>query len=263
MKKLPKYKYQDIFFSPHFDDVVLSCGGTICANKKPLVVTVFSSHGKRKISRYARKYLQFCGFQNSKGYFNSRKKEDRKAAKILKYDTSWLGFPEAIFRFKKKFFFDKFFYNDLKSLLGKIKSEDKEILEKIREKVEKIINSYSNKETKLYFPLGIGNHVDHQLLNQIGFEINQNNQLNIKGVFFYEDFPYILGIDRKKLEKFLSKRGLKLKKIRLDKKQIKLKYQAILSYNSQIKPLFETQENFKKQFFKYHQKSYENYWQFT
>lgn len=264
MKKFSKVKYQKIFFSPHFDDVVLSCGAKIAALKDKeqiLVVTVFTSAGEGKTSKHGRKYLQSLGFNNGEEYFFTRKREDKKAAKILNFEPYWLGFPEVFFRFKKRLFFPIFFYSNKKSLFGEIVNEDRESLSQVKRKIERMINSYP--KSKVYFPLGIGNHVDHQILNQIGKEIAQSNEFNSKKVFFYEDFPYNLGINRKKIEKSLLQRGLRIKKFRLKEKFIRLKSQAIMAYSSQIKPLFGTKRNFEKRFFRFYEEPYENYWYFV
>jgi len=258
-------KQYHIFISPHFDDVVLSCGGMIASfagKESVLVVTIFTGAGEGKLSRYGKKYIQFCGFKNSRQYFKTRKKEEKKAATILKYETKWLGFPEALFRYKERPVFPRFFYNNKKKLLGKI-NKDEEILPALEKKVKNIINSYHQKIKKVYFPLGVGGHVDHRLLNQIGQGVVRRSQLKKEKVYFYEDFPYLLTVNRKEMIDSFQKKKMKRVKIYLNKKSLKLKQQSILVYSSQIKPLFKTEKNFEKQFIKFYQEPYENYWHFV
>lgn len=255
MKKLSPKKYNYIFFSPHLDDVVLSCGGLIAKLKKEkvLIVTIFSDYQGQKYSKHARCYLEHLKFIDAKDYFNTRKKEERTAAKFLNYDFEWLDFPEAIFRFNKCLLFTNYFYNSTKKLLGLVYKKDKNILFLIREKIEIILKNKSNNESKIYFPLGIGNHVDHQILHEIGLSFLKKR---FKKIYFYEDFPYVI-----KTKKFKLK-GLCFKKEMLSKRNLETKLTAILSYKSQINILFKGVLDFKQQFFNFHKKNYEKYWYF-
>ncbi len=258
MKKLLKNKYHYIFFSPHFDDAVLSCGGLIARLKKRkvLVVTIFSDWQKGRLSFYASQYLGFCNFKTPEDYFFFRRKEEARASKILGYDCLSLDFSEAIFRFKKRFFLNSFFYNNTRQLLGKINKEDQKIADEIEGRIKRTISKYADSGGKFYFPLGIGNHIDHQLISQIGRNLTDAYQNEI---YFFEDFPYVLNTKRKEREDFFLQKDLKPKKIFLTSQEIETKYQAILSYRSQIKPLFGTKENFQKKFFKFYEDAYEEY----
>ena len=60
---------------------------------------------------------------------------------------------------------------------------------------------------KVYFPLGIGNHVDHQLLREVGIALLEEGRRWVMPgpdytgiVTFYEDFPYAWWSDFGRLE---------------------------------------------------------------
>lgn len=90
--------YSEIYFSPHLDNAVLSCGGRIVQEKgQVLVVTLFtgeplsfSDFGKRLV----RKGLV-------RGLMRKRREEDKKAAKLLGFDFVHRSFLEAIARKKR------------------------------------------------------------------------------------------------------------------------------------------------------------------
>ena len=44
---------------------------------------------------------------------------------------------------------------------------------------------------RLYFPLGIGNHVDHQLVAAVGLDRHRGDSPRPRGTLFYEDTPYV------------------------------------------------------------------------
>jgi len=249
MKKLLQKKYKHIFFSAHIDDVIFSCSGYISKLKKKeiLIVTVFSDYNEKIYSRHAKLYLKSFNFNNAKEYFNLRKKEEKRVAKILNFDFKWLDFPEAIFRFKKKFAFYSFYYPKTSKLFGSVNKKDMEILPIIENEIKRILKIYSDNKSKLYFPLGIGNHVDHQILNRIGQSFSN------KKIFFFEDFPYCAQVKN-------HKNNLKSKKIYLSDIDLKMKLKAITKYKSQIKQLFRNVKNLKKIFLSYYKKGYERYW---
>jgi len=254
-------KYNHFFFSPHLDDAVLSCGGLIAKLSKKhstLVINVFSSIGQGFVSEFGKTYINSCGYKSAVALFKARKKEEKRVAKILGYAVLLLDFPDAVFRYQKNFFLKKFFYNKEKELFGKIDKRDYFVCNEIKERLSRIFESNCKKQTKVYFPLNIGNHVDHQIVRKIGLFFIERNLINQKNIFFYEDFPYVLTIKNKsKLEFKLKKNNLKLNKVFLTKKFLDLKYKAILSYTSQINALFGSKENLKKSLY---EKEYENYW---
>lgn len=160
-----------LIFSPHLDDAVLSCSAKILQRKQAgdqiTVVTVFTETSDASKQTH---YLQ-------------RKKDDFRAMQILGADALHLGFTDAPFRSER--------YQNFSTLLfhHKLPLEEMPILEKLTCRLQEIIKVYHADE--LFFPLGVGGHIDHHLL----FESAQSFSLNGIKVNYYEDHPYTLLLD--------------------------------------------------------------------
>lgn len=260
-------KYNHIFFSPHLDDAVLSCGGLIAGLKNKsstLVVSIFSDVGQGTTSEFGEMFINTCGYKNGFSLIRERKIEEKRAAEKLGYDFLFLDFPDAFFRFERKIFSKKYFYDSRKTLFGKLDEKDKLIIAVIKKRLKDIIKKIFTKDGRLYFPLTVGNHIDHQIINKIGYSFLLEKFVSNKRTYFYEDFPYIArATDRDRLRNGLQEKGLKLKKELISKKNLQLKYESILAYQSQIECLFESKDKFMKLFLSFYQKPYENYWHFA
>jgi len=248
MKKLLSKKYNYIFFSPHIDDAVLSCGGLIASlkGKKILVVDIFTNFLGEKYSKHAKYYLKSLKFADASEYFTARKEEEKKAARILNFDFYFCNFPEAIFRFEKKIIFNNFFYKNTEQLLSGINKRDKKIIFLVKKRVDDILKDSRTRNGKIYFPLGIGNHADHKILNKIGLSLKNKN------IFFYQDFPYCV-------KEYRQSNYFKAKKVFLANKDFQLKSKAIRQYKSQLRALFKNIKGFKKLFSEFYRNGYEEY----
>src|SRR5581483_1829330 len=96
-------KYRHIFLSPHFDDVVYSCGGTlgvqVSCGLRPLVITIFSGPPapNQELSPLAiQEHRKMgVGVTQEPGYaIEVRQKEDAAALDYLQADYLWLDYPE-------------------------------------------------------------------------------------------------------------------------------------------------------------------------
>src|SRR5205085_614528 len=87
-----------IFLSPHFDDVVFSCGGTVAVQVSnglhPLVITVFGGIPPQEweTSPYAYQVQREMGATsaNAGAFVANRRKEDAAAMNYLQADYMWL-----------------------------------------------------------------------------------------------------------------------------------------------------------------------------
>ncbi len=140
---------QHIFLSPHLDDAVVSCGGTIAKHvyqrEDVLVVSVFTKNPD--IKKIPKKLHKFA-------IYDQRKKEDQKALNRLSVDYKWLDIEERAYRdplLRKPT--DIFKINLSKGL------EQFSNITKIQAEIDKLIEKYP--KVKFYAPLAIGNHYDH------------------------------------------------------------------------------------------------------
>ena len=138
-----------IFLSPHLDDAVASCGGTIAKlvyeREDVLVVSVYTRNPD--IKSIPKKFHKFA-------IYDQRKKEDQAALDRLSADYKWLDIEERAYRtplLKKP---TDVFKINLKEGLKQFLY----ILE-IQAELEKLIEEHT--KFKIYAPMGIGNHFDH------------------------------------------------------------------------------------------------------
>lgn len=253
-----------IFFSPHIDDAIFSCGGLILKllpKEKVLIVNVFCGTDQLKEKGYAQKYLRFCHCRNSKEYFSIRKTEEKALSLKFSFESLFLPFSEALFRSRKRGLSQKYLYNTKKKLFDQVNQHDKALVRKIKESISEIMLKTKNKKVVLYFPLGLGKHVDHQIVNQIGKNFSdQNKKLKNTKIYFYQDFPYELWEDKKKVTLDHKKLFKRENKIFLCQDELDQKKAMINSYPSQVAALFGSKENFEKQFKVYYKNPYEYYW---
>src|SRR4051794_35360271 len=91
-----------VYVAPHYDDVALSCGGTVAMDARtgaPLIVTVFAGQPDGSLSAFA--HLQHAQWGVSEAeVIAQRRREDACAAAALgaSVATRWLDFLDAIYR---------------------------------------------------------------------------------------------------------------------------------------------------------------------
>ena len=180
--------YRHIFLSPHFDDAVYSCGGTIgvqaSVGLRPLVITVFGGvpSPTLELSPFAAQIQRDMGFRlNPQIAVSSRREEDARALDYLKTDYLWLDYLDAIYRGTPAY------YTVGNQLVGgEVHPGDLWI---DRELAEKLVALHERlPDTVWYAPFGVGRHVDHQLVSSAIDRLVQRGA-NVK---LYEDFPYVL-----------------------------------------------------------------------
>ncbi len=236
--------YRHIYLSPHYDDAVLSCGGTIAlqrmAGQRALVVTIFGGAGQPSapLSAFAAQSLSESGLgTTATEAVQRRREEDAAACEVVGADTLWLDFPDALYRD----------YTSRESLFGGVVSTDLALEEQIAALLLEIRSRAPL--AVIYAPLGVGHHVDHQLVCSAADRLAQQ-ETNIAegvkpGVKFYEDFPYVASpgalADRQR------ELGLKMEaemvEISAQKQQ---KIEAIACYGTQVPGLFGTEDKMRQ-----------------
>ena len=110
-----------------------------------------------------------------------RRVEDERFAYFAEASIVFLDLPDAVFRG----------YEGDEQLLGKPRADDAAPYEILRREIARL------EPQKVYLPLGIGGHVDHQLCRDVGVGLlNEAKRWVMPGpeyagtVVFYEDFPY-------------------------------------------------------------------------
>lgn len=218
---------QHLFLSPHFDDAIGSCGGTIARlvslghtvrvltafggiEREPFSIPATVLHAEWKLERPV----------------SDRRMEDASACRALGCESAFLDFPDAIYRQDAD---GRHFYPTFESLRGSIAPADRLLAERLATQV----NSYlSDKNTVLYCPLAIGAHVDHVLVRDCGRLIRAHDST----VVFYRDFYY----DRQSNGEGEGSEMTRVN-VALTRDELGRKLAAFSEYKSQISDLFETQ----------------------
>jgi glycosyltransferase involved in cell wall biosynthesis/LmbE family N-acetylglucosaminyl deacetylase/SAM-dependent methyltransferase len=177
---------EHVFFSPHADDVVLSCGGAIslllARGAAVSVITVFGGDPKgSRISAFARHLSR--KWRLADHVSKQRRKEDEEALRLLGVeDMEQWDLPEAPYR---EALDGGPLYSTYTELKGRPTPEDAVTEDELRRRVENWLHG-RKPDAVLYFPLSLGGHVDHRILFHAGV------WLRAKGynVRFYEEWPY-------------------------------------------------------------------------
>lgn len=182
--------YRHIFLSPHFDDVVYSCGGTLGVQRssgiRPLVITVFGGipEPSLTLSPLAAEIHRQMGASSGQevgSIMEKRRKEDAAALDYLEVDYLWLDFLDAIYRGNPPY------YQQKEQLIGgEVHPADQEIDQQLAQTLLTLQERLP--DAVWYAPLGIGRHVDHQLVASAADRLVQRGSK----VYLYEDFPYVL-----------------------------------------------------------------------
>lgn len=168
-----------IYVAPHPDDVALSCGGAVALAARdgaPTIVTVFAGQPVGDESAFANMQHERWGFQAA-AVIAVRRAEDVCAARALGESATpvWLDFLDAIYRHAA--------YDSDDALFGTLLPEDEATVAEVADALAALGGE------QMFVPLGLGNHVDHQIVFRAG------QRLAARGVevWAYADVPYVLG----------------------------------------------------------------------
>lgn len=206
------------YISPHYDDAVGSCGARMSRDKmenEVNLITVFSEV-KKPFSEYAN---MLHAYWNLKNPLSDRKNENINVCKFLKINNIMLGFFDSIYRT----FNNEYIYPSQESIFSKVSPLDSELIENIKIAILR----YITKEDLIFFPLGVGSHVDHIIVSEVGKILKSENYK----VSFYLDF-YYTGMLPEMCE------SLDEVKIKFDSNFVNDKINAVKLYKSQVHMLY-------------------------
>ncbi len=168
-----------IFLSPHLDDIAFSCGGlvwdlvnngdnieiwTICAGDPP----------EDNLSSLAKELHQNWGLGMDP--VRIRREEDQKACQIIGANPRYFSYLDCIYR---KTPAGEFYYTSEEGIFGGLDPREADLIERLTEQ----LRGELPEGARVVAPLGIGNHVDHELtrkaVNRLGIPLT-----------FYADYPY-------------------------------------------------------------------------
>jgi LmbE family N-acetylglucosaminyl deacetylase len=218
-----------LFLSPHYDDIALSCGGTAAllarAGRRPEVALIFGAEPDpaAPLTSFAQSMHRDWGM-DARQVIAGRRAEEAAAGGILGTTDLFLPFWDAIYRGER--------YTSNELLFGTPAVDEDglpgEIVDALR------LPDEGRASTRLYAPLGVGRHVDHQQVFRAGAALARGGW----EVWFFEDLSYALNAGAR--EERLAATGEALKPVGLvDVTGVwQAKLEAIMAYPSQLATVF-------------------------
>ena len=217
-----------VFISPHFDDGIFSCGGTAhqlaAAGHAVTIMTIMGGLYQGELPDTPILADLHRRWSAGDSPLRSRQIEDETASNSIGVDFMHVPLPDCVYRLAS----DLALYPSEESLFGEIHPADyaPRLLKGIQ--IPELETA-----ARVYLPLGVGHHVDHQIAREWGMtqvrDIPDRSALR-----FYAEFPYS-NADRA-TELALKEFGLPLEPadVPLGESDIRAKIRAIACYKSQI-----------------------------
>ena len=220
-----------VFFSPHLDDVVLSCGGAVdrlvSQQKGVHVITVFAGPTDKSGSAFVRHLHK--KWSASEDVTHLRRHEDEQAFKSLGVaNIEHWDYAEAPNRRAPDGQVLYATYEELRTMAPDDQQLVKDLTSRIR--LLDVVTS----DATLYFPLSLGQHIDHRILFEVGCQLSAQG----KRVRFYEDFPYAENCDRDDDALNWMPRAVSI--------DLQKKLDAVLAYATQLPGLGGSRTNLEK-----------------
>ena len=172
-----------VFLSPHYDDIALSGGGTAALTSRggqPAdVALIFGDHPDptEPLTRFAQRMHEQWGM-DAASVIAGRRAEEAAASAILGTHDLFLPFRDAIYRGER--------YTSNPVLFGSPADDEFELPQRIAHAAG--LSGAAEPSVRVYAPLAVGFHVDHQLVYRSGLDLASAGW----DVWFYEDLPYAL-----------------------------------------------------------------------
>lgn len=187
--------YDAVFLSPHLDDAVYSCGGTISnltsQGKRVLVLTFTTKEPDlTSLSEFAQHHHDRWLSQSQLSMIETRKAEDIAALQFLGADYLHSEILDCIYRTDSA---GNHLYQSITELFGHIHPADSGAIREFAATIEGTVLTKTAETTTIFSPLGVGGHIDHQLVQSATLELINSGDISKHNVKFYEDYPYAEG----------------------------------------------------------------------
>ena len=224
-----------IFISPHFDDGILSCGGTLNQLAAGHAVTVMTMMGGLFAGALPDTPILADLHQRWQAGSNpllTRRLEDMRALRSIGASHLHIPVADCVYRVVD----DMALYPTEESLFGDVHPKDD-----APAFLSQVSIPCADAPVTVYIPLAVGHHVDHQIVRDWGLLLlsNKPEQVSIR---FYAEYPY-LNAD-KAIDAALTELGISLvaDNAILSEQDIRAKVKAIACYKSQISTFWESPE---------------------
>ena len=213
--------FDAVFLSPHLDDAVLSCGGTIhrlaAAGRRVAILTVFTADLREDPPNRVLQEV-YGRMRLGPAYAMSvRREEDQKACRRVGAEAVHWDVDEALAR-----------HADLPDLLALFEpppASDAAVVEALIQRLRKLEGV-----PWVAAPLGLGGHMDHRIVRDVAEAVFG------RSLRFYEDFPYALSLENVMVSPEVE--GLQPRLEEVSRADVDARVDAIEAYESQISSLF-------------------------
>ncbi len=229
-------KYDAIYLSPHLDDVALSCGGQIfmqtAVGQRVLIVTIMAGEPPAQpISPFAA--TLHARWELAAQVVAQRRAEDVAACAILGAEYAHWQFPDCIYRQHPES--GDYLYTSEEALFAQVHEGDTAVLPLLTAQLRTLPPC-----ERLFCPMGVGNHVDHQLVRTAAEACFAATTL-----LYYEDYPYTR--DPAALDRVLSQGGWQAEVVPLLPAAVAARVAAIAAYASQVGSFFNGRADLEAQ----------------
>lgn len=222
---------EHLFLSPHYDDIALSAGATVhrlaALGRHPETLILFGSEPDpdSALSPFASAMHEGWGLAASEVIARRRAEEDR-ASRAIGATVRLLPFHDAIYRGHTYLSDDDLFSTPASAEQGL----PDEIVSALG------LPDVPTDAMRIYAPLGIGGHVDHQLVFTAAASLAAAGW----DVWFYEDVPYALreGARERRLAEIACDHTMQLRGNVPAGAHWDARLDGILSYPSQLETIF-------------------------
>jgi LmbE family N-acetylglucosaminyl deacetylase len=222
-----------IYLSPHLDDAVLSCGGQIAQQAQGgqgvLVVTVCAGDPPPTMVASGLVRTLHARWGQARPVA-ARRAEDEAALRVLHADALHWDVPDSVYRPDAQT--GQALYPDQAAIFGQLAQQEADLVGAV---VDRLRRLEPLRGARVYVPLGIGHHVDHQLV------LAAARAWGTPGgqLIYYEDYPYAEKASA--VEAALTGLDLTPHLVYLDRRDLARKVTAVGQYQSQLSTFFARQ----------------------
>ena len=182
-----------IILSPHLDDAVYSCGGFIWdltnAGQEVEVWTICGSDPPPgPLSPFAASL--HSDWDLSANAYQVRRQEDQDALQILGAKPRYLSYLDCIYR---QSIVNEYYYVNEIAIFGGLDAREIGLINQLSAELLSELPT----DARIIAPLGIGNHVDHELTRKAANRLSRT-------VFYYADYPYARESEGREILRFLN-----------------------------------------------------------
>jgi LmbE family N-acetylglucosaminyl deacetylase len=229
-------RYHTIVLAPHLDDAALSCGAHIAtltgAGHAVLVLTVMAGDPPAgPLSPLAAAHHERWQVDGSS--VAARRDEDRRACALLGADYRHESVPDCIYRRDPRD--GTPLYATVTDFFGRPHPAEAALTAELAEQLRAL-----PAHERLSAPLGVGGHVDHQIVRRAA------EQAAGTALLYYEDYPYAQ--QPAALAPILAQDGpWEALLLPVDAAALTVKVAAIAAYESQLSTFFQDAEDLERQ----------------